>query len=175
MKYQAFFGHYCHQKVLTFLLSFTHPFLYFILSHCYPMHLSPLDKFCPEKFSYLFASVPAIPLRQAMAWESIFFFNKLFYFKNFIYLFLAVLGLAFCAWVFFSFGEQGLLSSCSAWASHCSGFSCHGAQALEHRLSSSGKWAVSPRYMGSSWTRDQTYVPCTGRRILNHCTTREVH
>ena len=26
--------------------------------------------------------------------------------------------------------EQGLLSSCGAWASHCGGFSCDGAQAL---------------------------------------------
>ena len=28
--------------------------------------------------------------------------------------------------------------------------------------------------MGSSQTRDQTRVPCIGRWILNHCTTREV-
>ena len=28
--------------------------------------------------------------------------------------------------------------------------------------------------MGSSQTRAQTRVPCIGRRILNHCTTREV-
>ena len=28
-------------------------------------------------------------------------------------------------------------------------------------------------HVGSSWTRAQTCVPCTGRRILNHCTTRE--
>ena len=27
--------------------------------------------------------------------------------------------------------------------------------------------------MGSSWTRDQTQVPCIGRQILNHWTTRE--
>ena len=26
----------------------------------------------------------------------------------------------------------------------------------------------------SSWTRDQTCVPCIGRGILKHCTTREV-
>ena len=30
---------------------------------------------------------------------------------------------------------SGLLSSCSAWASHCSGFSCCGAQALGKRAS----------------------------------------
>ena len=28
--------------------------------------------------------------------------------------------------------------------------------------------------VGSSQTRDQTHVPCTGRQILNHWTTREV-
>ena len=28
--------------------------------------------------------------------------------------------------------------------------------------------------MGSSWTRARTHVPCIGRRILNHYTTREV-
>ena len=28
--------------------------------------------------------------------------------------------------------------------------------------------------MGSSQTRDRTCVPCIGRRILNHCATREV-
>ena len=29
-------------------------------------------------------------------------------------------------------------------------------------------------HMGSSWTRYQTHVPCIGRQILNHWTTREV-
>ena len=32
---------------------------------------------------------------------------------------------------------------------------------------------VAPRHVGSSWTRARTCVPCIGRRILNHCTTRE--
>ena len=32
---------------------------------------------------------------------------------------------------------------------------------------------VSPRHVGSSQTRAQTHVPCIGRRILNHCATRE--
>ena len=27
--------------------------------------------------------------------------------------------------------------------------------------------------VGSSWTRDQTSVPCTAKQILNHWTTRE--
>ena len=29
-------------------------------------------------------------------------------------------------------------------------------------------------HVGSSRTRDRSCVPCTGRRILNHCATREV-
>ena len=29
-------------------------------------------------------------------------------------------------------------------------------------------------HVGSSWTRDQTHVPCIGRQVLNHCATREV-
>ena len=69
-----------------------------------------------------------------------------------ISLFLAMLGLYCFAWAF---------SSCRAWASHCSGFSCCGAQApgrrtsvisanglrscssrgLEYKLSSCGAWA----------------------------------
>ena len=33
---------------------------------------------------------------------------------------------------------------------------------------------VAPSHVGSSWTRDQTHVLCTGRQILNHWTTGEV-
>ena len=33
---------------------------------------------------------------------------------------------------------------------------------------------VVPQHVRSSWTRDRTCVPCIGRRILNHCATREV-
>ena len=52
--------------------------------------------------------------------------NYLFY----IYLFLGCAGSLFCDRAFSSCGEQGLFSSCSVWASHCSGFLCWGAQAL---------------------------------------------
>ena len=38
-------------------------------------------------------------------------------------------------------GEWGLLSTCGAQASHCSGFSCCEPGALEHRPSSCGTWA----------------------------------
>ena len=45
-----------------------------------------------------------------------------------IFLFLAALGLQCCLRAFSSYGDQGLLSSCGARASHCGGFSCCGAQ-----------------------------------------------
>ena len=60
-----------------------------------------------------------------------------------------VLDLRHCVRAFSSCGECGLLSSCSAWASHWSSFSCCRAQALglmgsvvaEHGLSSCAIWA----------------------------------
>ena len=50
-----------------------------------------------------------------------------------------------------------------------------GAVALEHRLSSCGTFCLAvPRHVGSSRTRGWTHVPCIGRQILHHWTTREV-
>ena len=62
-----------------------------------------------------------------------------------------------------------LLSRCGAWASHCGGFSCWGAQAQQ-------LWCVGSValwHVGSSQTRDQTDVPCIGQWTLNPWTTRE--
>ena len=62
---------------------------------------------------------------------------------------MAVLGLYCCTWTISRFGEQGLLSSCSAWASHCSGFSSCGARPLECAgFSSWGAWAY---FFHSMW------------------------
>ena len=96
------------------------------------------------------------------------------------YLLLTVPGLCYRLWAFSSCEEQGwwlgvATLPCSAWVSHCSGFSCYGAWPL-------GSWAqhlwhmglVAPRHVESSWTRDRSCVPSLGRRILNHWTTREV-
>ena len=48
-------------------------------------------------------------------------------------------------------------SSCST----ARGFSSCGSPTPENRLSSPGTLdLVAPQHMGSSWTRDQTYVPC---------------
>ena len=62
------------------------------------------------------------------------------------------------------------------------GFSSHGMQAQQLWLMGSRAQAqqlqhtglVAPQHVGSSRTRARTCVPCIGRRILNHCTTREV-
>ena len=55
--------------------------------------------------------------------------------KNYYYYF-AALDLC-CCWVSSSCSEQGLLSSCNAWASHYSSFSCLQSK---HGLSSPGAW-----------------------------------
>ena len=44
---------------------------------------------------------------------------------------------------------------------------------VEHGLWSVGSIVVLHQLVGSSWTRNQTSVPCTNRRILNHWATRE--
>ena len=46
---------------------------------------------------------------------------------------------------------------------------------LECLLSSCGTQdLVSPQHVESTWTRDQTHVPCLGRQTPIHCLTREV-
>ena len=61
-------------------------------------------------------------------------------------------------------------------ASHCSGFSCHRAQALDRGLPQLWRMgSAGPQHVESSQTRDQTCGHCIGRQILNHWTTREVH
>ena len=44
-------------------------------------------------------------------------------FKKFIYFSFGGAGTSLLHWLFYSCGERGLLCSCGAWASHCSGFS----------------------------------------------------
>ena len=76
---------------------------------------------------------------------------------------------------FSSCSEWGTLSSCGVWASYCRGFSPCRAQAL--RVQTQKLWCIgwlSSRHVGSSCTRDQTCVPCIGRQIPNHWTTREI-
>ena len=81
--------------------------------------------------------------------------------------FLAALGVHCCAWATLV-AVPGLLIAFA---------SCCRALAPEHGLSSYG-WRiglVAPWHVESFWTRDRTHVPCIGKWILNHWTTREVH
>ena len=101
-----------------------------------------------------------------------FFLNKFIYF---IYLFLAVLGLCYCTRAFSSCGEWGL-----PFVAVRGLLIAVASLVVEHRLQVHGLqqlWRtglVALRHVGSSWTRAQNRVPCIGRWILNHCTTREV-
>jgi len=59
-----------------------------------------------------------------------------------------------------------LIPVASLVAQHCSrhsGFNSCSSQALEHDLSSVAPGLFVWWHMGSSWTRDQTHVPCIGR------------
>ena len=78
----------------------------------------------------------------------------------FIYL-LVVLGLCCCPQAFSSCGERGLLFSCGEQLLIAGSRTC-GLSSL-----------VALWHVGSSRIRDQTRVPCVGRRILNQQTTRE--
>ena len=64
-----------------------------------------------------------------VSWRTKARFPFLLFIYLFIYLFMAVLGLRFCARVFSSCGERGPLLHRGARASHCCGLSCCRAQA----------------------------------------------
>ena len=96
------------------------------------------------------------------------------FFFIFVYLFLSVLGLPCHACLLSSCPEQGLLSCCGAQA-----LGAQASVAVTHWLQSPGSvavvhWLVAQRHVGSSQTRDQIHVPCTGRQILNPWATKEV-
>ena len=61
-----------------------------------------------------------------------------FFFFFFIYLLLTTPGLHCCSQAVSSCNQRGPLPSCGAQASHCGGFSCCRARALEHRLNGCG-------------------------------------
>ena len=60
------------------------------------------------------------------------------------------------------------LSSCDMWAQQ---LWLAGSRAQAQQLWHTG--LVALWHVGSSWTRAQTHVLCIGRRIPNHCATRE--
>ena len=98
-----------------------------------------------------------------------FFFGSDFSLLIFVYL--AVLGLRCCI------SLAAVSGVCLLWSR---GRGPPWAQYLQ--LAGSGAQAqslwrlglVAPWHVGSSWTRDQTHVPCIGRQILNHWPPKKV-
>ena len=85
-----------------------------------------------------------------------------------------MLGLRFLCEGFLYLWQAGATLHRGARASHYRGLSCCGAQAPDAQAQQ--LWLtglVAPRHVGSSQARARTRVPCIGRRILNHCATRE--
>ena len=142
--------------------------------------------------SLVVRSLPGAPELNP-AYQLCIFFLYIYLFYYFILL--TALGLRCCARAFSSCGERGLLFVVvlGLLIAVASLVAEHGLQV--HGFSSCGSWAqqlwlagsrvqaqqlwrtglVAPRHVGSSRTRVQTLVPCIGRRILNHCATREAH
>ena len=83
--------------------------------------------------------------------------------------------------LFFFFGFSGSLLQSMGCLLPCIGYSLVVVPRASHciSLSSSGTWALGyvglavSSQVGSSRNMNWTHVPCTGRRILNHWTTRE--
>ena len=95
------------------------------------------------------------------------YYRKQIFFRNLFFFWLC--------WVLAAVNRLSLVvvsesySSLHRMGSHCGGFSC-GARSQQLWL----KGLVDPQHVESSWTRNGTHVPCTGRWILIHYVTREV-
>ena len=81
---------------------------------------------------------------------------------------MGLLGLCCYSQVFSSCSEQGLLFIvvCGLLTVMFLLFPSMGSRAQIRQLWHTG--LVTPKHVGSSWTRDRTTVSCIGRRILNH-------
>ena len=165
----------------------------------HPESCSHSELFSPRALSYPLRSILSI---QKLLDTSSSVLGKLLLFqwgKCFLFTSLFIWGCAGSSlpWGLFSSCEQGMLSRCGPqacfslrwllllWSSGSRACGLQdvwlkdsvdcGSQVLEHRVDN--LWHVglaALRHVGSSWTREQSYVPCIGRQILNHWTTREV-
>ena len=103
---------------------------------------------------------------------------KLCYFvglKKISYLLLATLALCCRVWAFSGCSERGVLSSCSTWASSCSGFCCCRAQPLGHGPQWLCARALLPCGVWGPPRAGSEPCPLPSRQTLNHQTTSEVH
>ena len=99
-------------------------------AHSGKLVATPLSTFHSSKdVSSEIYHLASVSLLSLCSWRLMPFLSLLFL-CLFVCLFWgAALGLHCCAQAFSSCSQQGLLSGCSVWASHCSGFSC-GTRAL---------------------------------------------
>ena len=107
-------------------------------------------------------------------WRNVYSSPLPIFLKNYLFIYL------WLCWVFVS--VQGLslvVESGGHSSSRCVGFSLSRPLLLRSKAPDAQAqqlWLmglVAPRHVGSSQTRARTHVPCIGRQILNHCTTRE--
>ena len=125
-----------------------------------------------RKIHYVYYITSAISM-PTFVWFS-FFFLKFTFFYLFIYLFMTVLSLRFCARAFSSCGKWGPLFSAVREPLTIAASLVAEHRLQTRRLSNCGSRAQLLRGMWeSSQTRARTRVPCIGRQILNHCATRE--
>ena len=93
-----------------------------------------------------------------------------------ICLFLAALGFCCCTQAFSGCGEWGLLSSCGAQTSHCSGISCRGARALDewaleavaHSLSCPSACGIFPDQGSNPCSQPLDHQGSSSVSILSH-------
>ena len=102
-----------------------------------------------------------------------FFFFKFIYLCMYVCMYGYIGSLLLCA----GFSLVAASGGCSSlW---CAGFSLRWLLLLRStgsRAQAQQPWRTgpaAPRHVGSSRIRARTRVSCTGRRALNHCTTRE--
>ena len=116
-----------------------------------------------------FSSVFICCLFHSKQYTIIFFFLIFFFF-----FFFDCVGSSFLCEGLLQLRQAGATLHRGARASHHRGLSCCGAQAPDAQAQQ--LWLTgpaAPRHAGSSQTRARPRVPCIGRRILNHCATRE--
>ena len=106
---------------------------------------------------------------------SVFCVQSWFYFFTLlIYLLAVVLGLHCCVRVSL-FTVSGAVPHCGEQASHCSALSGRGAQALGSRASAVVAHRLScSAPCGTILARGLNPCPCSGRRIIICCTTKDV-
>ena len=176
-----FFSHICHYRLLSRV-------------PCAIQQVLISYLFYIQQCVYVNPNLPIYPSPHLSPGNHKFvFFFKIIYL--FIYLFiLDCVGSSLLHAGFLQLRRAGATLCCSARASHCGGISCCRAQALGARASvvvacglqqlwlvgsrmqAQQLWhtgSVSLQHVGQSQNRAQTHVPCIGRQILNHCTTRE--